>query len=141
MFDLYGQNRLAEWRRFREKLESSETPLGDVAEFWSKAPFVSDYLDPHNPEEWPDPWHLILDDNLDDLAIVLGMCYTLKLTERFKDSLFEIHKHTAPDKKMHPKFYLMVDKTHVLNLFYRDIASVDDLSKVPTNLIWTQNKS
>ena len=80
VFDSYGTDRLTKWKQFRDSLETSATPLEDVAELWSHAPFVSPYLDPQNPAEWPDPWHLILDLRLDDLAIALGMLYTIKLT-------------------------------------------------------------
>jgi len=80
VFDQYGTDRIAAWKQFRDTLETSEHPLEDVAEFWSHAPFVSAYLDPNLPQQWPDPWQLILDLRLDDLAITLGMLYTVKLT-------------------------------------------------------------
>ncbi len=80
MFDLHGTERLIEWKKFRDSLETDESPLIRVADLWSKAPFVNSYLNPKNPTEWPDPWQLILDLKLDDLAICLGMLYTIKLT-------------------------------------------------------------
>lgn len=135
MFDQYGTERLIEWKRFRESLETSNTPLEDVAKFWGKAPFVSRYLNPNNPSEWPDPWHLVLDSRLDDLAIALGMLYTLKLTTRFMDTVCEIHM-SMPPKEKDPKFVLIVDKEHVLNL---DWGAVADKNKLPqTNLLWLQ---
>ena len=72
VFDEYGTKRLAAWRQFRDSLEASETPLEDVAKLWTYAPFVSPYLDPKIPTEWPDPWHLMLDLRLDDLALVIA---------------------------------------------------------------------
>ena len=45
MFDLQGTERLAEWKRFRDELETSPDPLKDVARFWGRAPFVSQFLD------------------------------------------------------------------------------------------------
>jgi len=135
VFDQYGTERLIEWKRFRESLETSNTPLEDVAKFWGKAPFVSRYLNPNNPSEWPDPWHLVLDSRLDDLAIALGMLYTLKLTTRFMDTVCEIHM-SMPPKEKDPKFVLIVDKEHVLNL---DWGAVADKNKLPqTNLLWLQ---
>ena len=114
VFNEHGTDRLAAWKEFREGLETSEHPLEDVANLWSQAPFVSPYLDPNNPEEWPDPWHLILDLRLDDLAIALGMLYTIKLTRRFMHSKSEIHKPILTEKQ-EPTYFLIVDQKYVLN--------------------------
>lgn len=124
VFDTYGNERLTTWKEFRTKLETSPNPLEEVASFWSRAPFVNSFLDPSDPSHWPDPWHLVLDNRYDDLAICLGMLYTIKLTQRFMDSAFEIHM--TQDNK-NKNYFLVVDKTHVLNFEY---GSVCDLSKV-----------
>jgi hypothetical protein len=135
VFDQHGTERLIEWKRFRESLETSNTPLDDVARFWGKAPFVSRYLNPNNPAEWPDPWHLVLDSRLDDLAIALGMLYTIKLTTRFIDAVCEIHM-SMPPKEKDPRYVLIVNNEHVLNF---DWGSVADKSRLPqTNLLWLQ---
>ena len=136
VFNLYGTDRLAEWKKFRDQLEISEKPFEDLAEFWGSAPFVNPYLDPNNPAEWPDPWHLILDDRLDDLAIALGMLYTLKLTRRFMDTEYEIHT-SMPSKEKQPRYFLLIDKKHVLNLEYKHVVDVNELSKIQTNKIWS----
>jgi hypothetical protein len=114
MFDLYGNERLTEWKKFRDSLEISNDPLTAVAELWARAPFVSPYLDPQTPSEWPDPWHLVLDNKLDELAISLGMLYTLKLTQRFIATDCEIHM-SMPSGKTDSSFYLIVDKKYLLN--------------------------
>jgi hypothetical protein len=136
VFDDYGTDRLAAWKDFRDSLESSEHPLDDVAELWSRAPFVSPYLDPQNPAEWPDPWHLILDLRLDDLAIALGMLYTIKLTHRFIDTECEIHTSLSPTER-EPQYFLIVDKKYVLNLEYRSVVSIDNLKDLQTKLLWS----
>lgn len=138
MFDLYDSDRLTEWKRFRTHLETSQTPFEDVAEFWSRAPFVSSYLDPQDPQSWPDPWHLILDDKLDDLAICLGMLYTIKLTQRFIDSCCEIHMTMFPKKK-DPKYFLLVDGQYLLNDIPKQISSVEKLHEYSANRIWIKN--
>jgi hypothetical protein len=131
MFDLYGNERLTEWKRFRDRLEVSETPLTDVAELWSRAPFVNHYLNPKTPAKWPDPWHLILDGKLDELAICLGMLYTLKLTQRFMTTVCEIH--TSMPVENQSRFYLVVDNAHVLNYEPR---VVHEFKNFQTNTIW-----
>jgi hypothetical protein len=137
VFDQHGTDRLIEWKKFRDSLETSDTPFQDVAVFWSQAPFVSPYLNPKNPTEWPDPWHLVLDSRLDDLAISLGMLYTLKLTSRFMNSLFEIHTSMLSEEK-NQKYFLIVDNEHVLNLEYKSVVTVSSLEQVQTNLVWSK---
>ena len=135
MFNLYGNERLIEWKRFRDSLESCNDPLTRVAELWATAPFVNPYIDPNNPNEWPDPWHLVLDSKLDELAISLGMLYTIKLTQRFMDSNCEIHKSMLPNN-LEPSFYLVVDQQHVMNYEPRIVHSIAVLDKVQTNTLW-----
>jgi len=135
MFNLYGNERLTEWKKFRDSLESCNDPLTRVAELWATAPFVNPYIDPNNPNEWPDPWHLVLDSKLDELAISLGMLYTIKLTQRFMDSNCEIHKSMLPDN-LEPSFYLVVDQQHVMNYEPRIVHSIAVLDNVQTNTLW-----
>lgn len=137
MFDKYDTERLAEWKQFRDRLEVSDTPFEDVANLWSLAPFVSPYLDPNNPAEWPDPWHLVLDSRLDDLAITLGMLYTVKLTQRFMASECEIHMSMSSEKK-HPTYFLVVDKQYALNLEYKQVVEVSNLQEMKSKVIWTK---
>lgn len=135
MFDLYGNERLTEWKEFRDSLETSEDPLSNVAELWSRAPFVNHYLDPQHTTEWPDPWHLVIDGKFDELAIALGMLYTIKLTERFMETPCEIHM-TIPKEKEKPDFFLVVDNRYVLNYEPRFVVPTDVISS-QTNKIWS----
>lgn len=135
MFDSHGTLRLARWREFRNNLETSQTAFQDVAELWSRAPLVNPYLDPSRSQSWPDPWHLIIDNRYDDLAIVLGMYYTLKLTQRFIDLDYVIHTSVLPENKT-PCYFLVVDCNIVLNLEYRTVLNVTDIS-APNKIIWT----
>lgn len=139
VFNEYGTKRLAAWRQFRDSLETSETPLEDVAKLWAHAPFVSPYLDPKIPTDWPDPWHLMLDLRLDDLALVLGMLYTIKLTQRFIDTECEIHMSMSPEKK-EPLYMLVVDNKHVLNLVYGAVVDVDQMNNVDTKRIYSVSR-
>ena len=134
MFNLYGNERLTEWKKFRDSLESSDDPLTRVAELWATAPFVNSYLDPKNPIKWPDPWHLVLDSKLDELAICLGMLYTIKLTQRFMDSVCEIHM-SMPSNNLEPSFYLVVND-QVLGYEPRVAHSISVLDNVQTNTLW-----
>ena len=139
VFDEYGTKRLAAWRQFRESLETSVTPLEDVAELWRHAPFVSPYLDPQIPTEWPDPLHLMLDLRLDELALVLGMLYTIKLTQRFIDTKCEIHMSMCQQKSQR-QYMLVVSDDRVLNLEYGTVVSADCLKQVDTKTIYAVSR-
>lgn len=138
VFDLYGTERLNEWKRIRDQLESSDSPLLLVADLWSRAPFVNTYLDPACPNSWPDPWHLILDGRFDELAIALGMLYTLKLTDRFMGTFFEIHTAVSRIDST-PRFFLVVDNKHVLNYEPRAVLEFDSLPD-QSSIIWSTNQ-
>jgi hypothetical protein len=138
VFDASPNERLTKWKQFRDNLENSKGPFEDVAEFWSHAPFVSDFLAPQNPNSWPDPWHLILDGRFDDLAIVLGMLYTLQLTQRFIGSHFEIHMSIVSQNKS-PNYWLVVDGHYALNYHYKEVVAVEQITGVPTTILYTTN--
>ena len=135
MFDFYGNERLTKWKQFRDSLEVSSTPLSDVAELWSRAPFVNAFLDPQQPTSWPDPWHLVIDGKLDDLAICLGMLYTIKLTQRFMNTICEIHKSMLPENH-DSKFFLVADNS-LLNYEPRIAHNKAVLDQFQTDIIWS----
>jgi hypothetical protein len=134
VFDLNETDRLKKWKEFRNNLENSATPFEDVALLWSNAPFVNDFINPLDNQTWPDPWRLIIDNRFDELGIVLGMCYTLQLTERFKSSRYEIHM-SMPNLKRERKFFLVVDNGIVLNWTPRAVSKLDDIT-VSLTKIW-----
>ena len=140
MFDLYGTERLLNWKQFRDSIETSNDPFDAVAEFWSHAPFVNTFLDPQKPNTWPDPWRLVIDGKMDELAICLGMLYTIKLTQRFMKTNCEIHTSMLPNEKS-PKYFLVVDHSKVLNLEYKNVVDFDKLSGVQTNMVWQLDDS
>jgi hypothetical protein len=132
VFDLDQTSKLKTWKEFRQALETSKTPLEDVALYWSRAPFVNPYLDPINPSSWPDPWQLILDGKFDELAIALGICYTLTLTERFKSQQVEIHTSMSSGES---RYIVVVNNSNVLTPFYREVTNVSELT-YGSNKIW-----
>ena len=134
MFDLVGSDRIAEWKKFRDDLETSQTPLQDVAVFWSKAPFVNDFLDCDDTSKWPDPWHLIIDNRYDDLAISLGIAYTLKLTTRFMKENIEIHMSILEEKD---KRFPVVIGDSILNWNYREVVDKKLISLTNSTLLFT----
>lgn len=110
MFDRNYEDRLLLWRNFRDSLEVSSSPFEDVINFYKQAPFVSIMTDPWDRSSWLGPWELIHENQYCEFSRVLGMCYSLQLTERFKASTFEIH--IGMDHQKSQIFYLLyVDDT------------------------------
>jgi len=98
MFEKPFEDRLAAWSDLRKELEDVEKPLQYLSDFYAKAPRVSIQTDPWSPDIWPSPWELVYENQYDDFCCVLGMCYSLQLTERFKESVFEIHINTDSNR-------------------------------------------
>lgn len=136
MFNCYDNERLVEWKRFRDSLETSQTPFDDVINFWSHAPFVANYLDPDDSGSWPDPWHLIIDGKFDDLAICLGMLYTLQLTQRFMLTKYEIHMSIGTECK-DPLYLLKIDDTYSLLHSIRQVEHIHVSPERNTRLLYT----
>ena len=83
--DRLQQTRHLAWYKLRQNLETSEDPFSDVANFFLRLPRVKFYTDPYDSSTWPTPWELINENEYCEFNLILGMCYTLQLTERFKD--------------------------------------------------------
>lgn len=81
-YDNNCRDRILEWRRWRQRLDSMpwQECVCEVAKVWHLAPRVNHYLLPDLSADWPNPWELINENYYCDLAIALGMFYTLILT-------------------------------------------------------------
>lgn len=128
MFDLDPDNRISAWSHFRASLDESPTPLDDVIEFWQGAPFVpyNRNVDPFNRYAWPTPWDIIVENLYDDFTKALMMSWTLKLTDKFKNSKIEIKTYTDNEKN---KVYnlVVVDDTSVINYYDNSLIDAQDL--------------
>ena len=127
MFDKSYEDRLAVWREFREDLETTFDPLQKVIDFYNQAPRVSIHTDPWDENTWPSPWELINENQYCDFTRVLGMCYSLQLTERFKHSKFEIHISTENNLGY---LYLLFIDNFVIGWDDNSYVKKDDLPAV-----------
>lgn len=105
MFSDTYERRLQAWHDFRNTLEDSETPLEDTTNFYKDCPRVSINTDPYDNSTWPDPWQLVYENTYCEFCILLGICYSLQLTERFSRDSFEIH--ITLDKEKSQTNYLL----------------------------------
>ena len=114
MFDKKYEERLAIWRELRTDLEVSKDPIQDVIDFYSNASMCLIASDPYTPSAWPDPWELLEENNYCPFVKILAICYTLQLTDRFSQSVFEIH--ITHDKERSATDYLLYVDDHVIGL-------------------------
>jgi hypothetical protein len=128
MFDLSPDERLSVWSKFRHDLDSSLNPLDDLITFWLRTPFIpyNRNVDPYNQYSWPTPWEIIVENKYDDFTKALMMAWTLKLTDKFKDSKIEIKTYTDTQGK---KQYNMVfiDENDVINYYDNALANALDI--------------
>ena len=79
--NLQADKRIAAWRQFR--LSQKDLPLDEVVkntvEFFADIPIGSRTIDFYNPNEWPDPWEILHNQQYCENTISLLMYYTLTL--------------------------------------------------------------
>ena len=124
MFHKKYEQRLEVWSCLRQSLESSNDAFQEVIDFYRQAPRASIHTDPWSKEMWPSPWELIYENQYDDFCTVLGMCYSLQLTDRFKGSTFEIHICTISSLSY---LYLLFVDDYVLNYDEGKVVMREDL--------------
>lgn len=112
MFNKPYDTRLSLWREFRQSLETCDDPIQRAIDFYSDAPTVTLNADPWDKATWPDPWELLKLNEYCDFTRVMGIGYSLQLTERFSGNQFEIHIYTHNNKGY--VFLLVIDNNHVI---------------------------
>jgi len=120
------QQQLSAWYELRQQLEKSDDPLSDVVRFFSKLPRVKFYTDPYDPSTWPTPWELISENEYCQFNQILGICYTLQLTERFKNCQPKIN--VSIDSVNKTVYYLLFVEDKVYG-YDEDWIAVDELPK------------
>lgn len=119
------ESRIQKWVLFRQELESLSDPVQATIDFWNKAPISALSCDPFDRSTWLDPWNLIEDNHYCEFSKILAIYYTLCLTERFKDSYFEIQ--IVNDREAHELKYLLLIDDLVIGYFYNRAILQDDL--------------
>jgi hypothetical protein len=130
MFEKKYVDRLRGWSEFRNLLETADDPIQDTVDFYNNAPLVSIATDPYNIKVWPAPWELVHENIYCNFTIILGIMYTLQLTDRFKASSFGIYI-TTDREKSEVKYLLYVDQIVV---GYNQLQAVN-AADLPQHLI------
>ena len=128
MFDLSPDERLTAWADLRRDLDTSKKPLEQLIEFWDHPPYVpyNRNVDPYNQRSWPTPWEIVIENKYDDFTKVLMMAWTLKLTDKFKDSKVEIKTYADMDKNRQYNL-LYVNESVVINYVDNCLSTVNDI--------------
>lgn len=131
MFNIPSQERLAVWRKFRQTLEplSDEDKVKSVVDFWSRAPRVNFYLNPEHLQEWPDPWELITENMYCDIAVALGMTYTLALTDGFDASRLKLQIMRSRQQSLEVNLSVVDQGLYVLNYSHNEVLNISQLPK------------
>ena len=131
MFQLKPEDRLRSWREFRKTLDSLpiEDAIKEVVDFWQKCPFEPYYLDPATPQDWPNPWDLIIENYYCDLAKCLGMLYTLYFTEHGETLDIELRVYVDPETRYEYNLVLFEQGKYVLNFQDGDIVNIEAINK------------
>jgi hypothetical protein len=79
-------DRLREWNLLRDRCRDLplDPALITINQWWHGAPLTVRTVIWEHHTDWPDPWRLLAQDRLCDLARALGMLYTVMMTEHFE---------------------------------------------------------
>jgi len=126
MFNQSVDERLTEWIKHRRCLDQSTNPLQEVWDFWNQAPFIphNRNIDPHYQKSWPTPWEIIENNKYDDFTKALMIGWTLKLTNKFKDSKIEL-KTLVDSNRTREYNVVCIDDTWAIN--YSDNGPIPSL--------------
>lgn len=110
MFSKKYEERLKFWNEFRLALETSDDPFNETLNLYNQAPLVNFTVDPYDQKTWLDPWELLHQNEYCEFAKILGICYTLQLTERFMSEKFEITIFTDSEESILRYLLFVQDK-------------------------------
>lgn len=131
MWKLTASERVVHWKDFRSTLDhlSLENAIQSVAEFWQGCPFVPFYLEPDDPDEWPNPWELIAENYYCDLAKTLGMLYTIYFTVHEKNLEPELRIYVDPESEFTYNLAIFAQGKYVVNLVDSKVVNIESINK------------
>jgi hypothetical protein len=108
MFNEDPTHRLRAWHDFRNSITESTDPIQDTIDLYRDAPSVCYQVDPYNQDTWPTPWELLAENQYCDFAKILGIGYTIQLSDLFTDADYEIYIITDTESSQ-LKYLLYID--------------------------------
>lgn len=133
MWNLRPEERLKEWKLFRNQLQHCDldSALQQISQLWSYAPYVTHYLSADLIEEWPDPWTLVHENYYCDLAKALGMLYTLYLSTHYTNSVTDLEIRVYKDTATNDVANLVwVNRgKYILNLIFNSVVNKTSITE------------
>lgn len=130
-------DRLTEWKEFRRHLSnvSLDVAIKEVNDMWSTAPYVTYYLPPDRPEEWPDPWTLLAENYYCNLAKALGIIYTIYFTShKMIDMDLRIY-YDYRNKERYNVAYISQGK-YILNYWPYEIVNTQQIEEQQVKILY-----
>lgn len=110
--------RLTAWREFREGLEIEPTALQLTLQLYQQCPLTHTKTNFFDRSTWPQAWNLIEKNDYNTVDRLLGVWYTLRLTDRFvrdKIDLIQcVDKNSNQLEKINPYHALAVDHQYLV---------------------------
>lgn len=126
LFYTKHDQRIFEWRNFRNRLAASLTPIEEVVEWASHAPLGTHSIDCWSAEEWPTAWELVDEGEYCEFSIALLMEYTLGVAfpDRYKLELILIENREEKILRL----CVRVDGAYLLNYEQGAVVVWDDIA-------------
>ena len=122
-------HRLRLWQEFRTKISglSLADAVKETEHMWSYAPYQKHYLTLDEIKLWPGPWELIFENYYCNLAIALGIMYTLYLSDHKPDLELKIYVDPVTNEQYNLVF---VNKgLYVLNMEHDTVLNKAQVDK------------
>jgi hypothetical protein len=121
-FLMSPQERLTDWKRFRESLRTLDeiNQLSAVAKYWAQAPLMGLAHDIEFSEKLPSPWEMISEGNWCRNSIAIGMEFTLRLAG-WNSSRLNLHMLRDWDLS-EVILILIIDESKTLNYNYGEVT-------------------
>lgn len=121
-------DRLRLWQDFRHRISALplEAAVKATEHMWSYAPYQKYYLTLDEVKNWPGPWELIFENYYCNLAIALGMLYTLYLSEHKPQ--VEIQVYIDPSSMAQYNLLFVEQGKYVLNMEHDAVLNKTQVS-------------
>ncbi len=136
-WNLRINDRLTQWKDFRHKISDLSLPsaVSEVNQLWSSAPYVTYYLDPSDPKDWPDPWTLLAENYYCDVAKSLGILYTIYFSSH-KQTSVELRTYYDYKEKARYNIVWVDGGKYILNYYPYEIVNTKQIDEDKLDLLY-----
>jgi len=109
------QETLQSWVQLRSDCQNKPLldQLNQITGWWGHAPRVKHAVHWNDQKNWPTPWELLADNNYDELALALGIAYTIIM---LSDITTTVELVQAKDDTASEYYIILVDNgKYILN--------------------------